>query len=76
MTKLCRGSHDFSPDLNGRLYHRSGGCGTPLCEGWTEFHCRKCKWFITTCPCGSNNYEDTISNQRRELMNRKQRMRA
>jgi hypothetical protein len=36
-------------------YYDSGGCGTPLCEGWLEVHCKKCGVYDSHCPCGSEN---------------------
>lgn len=33
-------------------YMDSGGCGTPYCSGWSEYHCRKCGWYTCECTCG------------------------
>jgi len=32
-----------------------GGCWTPLCGGWDEYHCLECGVYITRCDCGTED---------------------
>ncbi len=50
-----------------------GSCGTEYCGGWTESHCRKCGWFITSCACGANNGASKISYQMEKAIARRRR---
>jgi hypothetical protein len=35
-------------------HYRAGGrCPTPLCDGWSEYHCKDCGAYVAECPCGS-----------------------
>ncbi len=49
------GKHEF----NG--YNGGGHCDTPLCGWWSEYHCRKCGWFISKCRCGDWDGENPTS---------------
>lgn len=49
------------------------GCGTPYCSGCNEVHCRRCGFFSTSCPCGSNNGYDTVSDKARRTRRRARR---
>ena len=44
-------------------YQMSGSCGTDYCDGWIEYHCRKCGWFTSSCKCGSCNASTKISSK-------------
>lgn len=48
--KAAKCKHD-----NVTNYHYSGGCGTPYCGGWSEYHCRDCGAYFAECACGSCN---------------------
>ena len=37
-----------------------GGCGTPLCSGMHEIHCRRCGWFTCQCQCGCENVQSKM----------------
>lgn len=45
-------------------YYASGTCGTPLCSGWIEEHCRDCGAYVCKCPCMSCSGESGWSHRR------------
>lgn len=51
----------------GKTYH-SGGCDTPLCDGWSEFRCLICGWWITECVCGSCYGESKLSSKQEKAI--------
>lgn len=54
-------------------YYATGRCGTPLCGGWTESHCRDCGAFISECPCGAENGASAWSWRRHKVEERRRR---
>lgn len=47
--KVSKCQHEFYDN-----YSCDIGCGTPYCHGF-EYHCKKCKAYITECGCGFCN---------------------
>ena len=64
----CRNGCD---DKNLTEHYASGGCATDYCGGWTESHCRKCGWFVSSCACGSNNGASKISYRAEKTIGRR-----
>jgi hypothetical protein len=66
--KPCEdGLHDEYPDYSPYI-----PCSTDECAG-SEFHCRKCGWYISECGCGYLRGAQKISNKRFETIMRKRR---
>lgn len=65
----CEGEHDFYEN-----YYEGGYCGVPLCDGGCTGHCKKCGWYISECPCASQNGCSKISpRQEKAIQKRKKK---
>ena len=62
----CVGHHDFTN------YYASGRCGKDFCDGWYEYNCRICGWFISDCRCGYCIGAGKIPWQKQENIYKKQ----
>lgn len=62
------GNHDYYP-----AYNESGHCNE-YCR-WSESHCRKCGWYIGTCPCGDSEGCSKISSRAWAAIERQRKQR-
>ena len=68
MVNPCKRQHDYTDYYGEGL----GGCGTPYCDGPTEYHCRKCGYYVMRCACGSCNGFDTVPYHVRQRLEKRQ----